>query len=242
MKLNEQEPWSLNNNATEIHVHSIFKTIQGEGPFAGRPAIFVRLAGCNLKCPLCDTEYTSLDSPMTPIDLLHQIEITTGPRRFSVPLPLIVITGGEPFRQDLHKLLWTLLEHGYEIQIETNDTLSSNLTMTLHAHARLSIVCSPKTSYINKKLEPFIDAFKYIVKAGEISDTDGLPTRSLDHPTGKGILFRPDPTYSVHKIYLQPLDEQNTGYNQDNSWEAAVSCMKFGYTLSLQMHKIIGLQ
>ena len=39
-------------------VHSIFPTIQGEGPFVGQPAIFIRLAGCNLQCPACDTDYT----------------------------------------------------------------------------------------------------------------------------------------------------------------------------------------
>ena len=38
-----------------LEVHSIFKTIQGEGPFCGTPAVFIRLAGCNLQCPWCDT-------------------------------------------------------------------------------------------------------------------------------------------------------------------------------------------
>ena len=42
-----------------LAINSIFYTIQGEGPFAGSPAVFVRLAGCNLQCPMCDTEYTS---------------------------------------------------------------------------------------------------------------------------------------------------------------------------------------
>ena len=39
-----------------LQVHSIFKTIQGEGPFCGTPCVFVRLAGCNLQCPACDTD------------------------------------------------------------------------------------------------------------------------------------------------------------------------------------------
>jgi len=42
-----------------LEIIDIFPTIQGEGPFAGEPAIFVRLAGCVLQCPLCDTDYTS---------------------------------------------------------------------------------------------------------------------------------------------------------------------------------------
>ena len=48
----------LNETGLSLQVNSIFYTIQGEGPFAGRPAIFIRLAGCNLQCPGCDTEYT----------------------------------------------------------------------------------------------------------------------------------------------------------------------------------------
>ena len=53
-----------------LAVHSIFYTIQGEGPFAGETAVFVRLAGCNLQCPLCDTDYTSDRRMVGPMGLV----------------------------------------------------------------------------------------------------------------------------------------------------------------------------
>ena len=75
-----------------LDVHSIFYTIQGEGPFTGCPAVFVRLAGCNLKCPGCDTDYTSNRTPMTAEQILNKI------LELASPATLVVITGGEPFR------------------------------------------------------------------------------------------------------------------------------------------------
>ena len=54
MKTNTQEPEKIDRDR-HLDVHSIFHTIQGEGPYCGHPAVFIRLAGCNLQCPGCDT-------------------------------------------------------------------------------------------------------------------------------------------------------------------------------------------
>lgn len=99
-----------------MYLIEIYKSIQGESSFAGRPCIFVRLAGCNLRCSWCDSEYTftggyklSEDEVMTEIEKL-------------VPVKLVEFTGGEPLLQEreIVPLMERLLRGGYELMIETS--------------------------------------------------------------------------------------------------------------------------
>lgn len=217
-----------------LAVNSIFYTIQGEGPFAGSPAVFVRLAGCNLQCPMCDTEYTNRKRMGWP-QILSAIsaEVST----LSNHYPLVVITGGEPFRQNLHPLVCNLLTKGYKVQIETNGTLYCDLPFE---NKNLTVVCSPKAGAINKKLAPYIRAFKYVATAQSLVDSpDGLPTHALEHPNG-GMLARP-PKFFKGTVYLQPVDEQDSVRNNINLTAVVKSCMDYGYRLCLQVHKIIGV-
>ena len=221
----------------DLEVHSIFKTIQGEGPFTGTRSIFVRLAGCNLQCPLCDTDYTSKRIKMTVLKLITQIneltvsEITGGIQ----PGYLIVITGGEPFRQNLKPFIDLLLEHGYNVQIETNGTLFQELPYDL-----ITVVCSPKTFKINRFLKVHINALKYIAKANDIGSIDGLPLYVLDH-IAEPCVSRPPMGFSG-TVYIQPADEGDPLRNHKNLDAAITSVMKHGYTLCLQTHKIIGME
>lgn len=224
-----------------ISLHHVFSTIQGEGPFVGHPAIFVRLAGCNLQCPMCDTDYTSMGIRRTlqhlhrPLQIVHMISEL-------VPAPyLIVISGGEPFRQNIYLLVYQLIESGYQVQIETNGTLFVDLWKDDDfVREDLTIVCSPKTGRLNTDLVSHIDCFKYIVDADNIDPEDGLPTIALGHPAYPR-LARP-PGGFEGQIYVQPMD---TGGEEENNRhiDAAVhSAMKYGYILSLQTHKILGLE
>lgn len=211
-----------------LDVHSIFLTIQGEGPFTGRRAIFIRLAGCNLQCPMCDTEYTSGRSRMSPAEVLRTLY---GILREKC---LVVLTGGEPFRQNLRPLVATLLGAGYDIQIETNGTLYQDLP-----YSAITVVCSPKAGSVNKKLLPHIAALKYVLQHNDVQ-LDGLPSRALEHPNS-GMLFRP-PAGFGGIIYLQPADAQDQWKNSLNLGAAISSVLKHGYTLCLQTHKITGME
>ena len=223
-----------------LAVNSIFYTIQGEGPFTGSPAVFVRLAGCNLQCPMCDTEYTSRQQmgwPMILKKVCDEFRLPEDSRSFARGRgPLVVISGGEPFRQNLQPLITNLLNRGFKVQIETNGTLFQELPF---AHAHLTIVCSPKAGAINKKLAPYIGALKYVATAESIAE-DGLPTHALEHPNG-GMLARP-PEGFKGTIYLQPVDEQNIPKNLRNQAAVVKSCLDHGYRLCLQVHKIIGVE
>ncbi len=219
-------------NQDFLEVHSIWETIQGEGPFVGCPAVFVRLTGCNLQCPKCDTEYTANRVQTTDLALTQYI-MTHFPRR-----KLVVITGGEPFRQKLTKAVSCLVKNGFRVQIETNGTLyDEEFFKYLRPLGDVVIVCSPKAQ-INKDLMPRIDAYKYVVEAGFVDEADGLPLRALGSscPVGK-----PPAWFDPNSIYIQPCDEVHAAPNSRNLKAAVDSCLKFGYRLCLQMHKIAGL-
>lgn len=233
--MNTQLP-QKKNYKRDIDVHSVFLTFQGEGIFAGRPAVFIRLGGCNLQCPLCDTDYQTMYRT-TPENVAQQA--IDAAERYG--RPLFVITGGEPFRQPLalHALVVHLLcETDGDVQIETNGTLWHDCMSSLQGHSRFYIVVSPKTGNVHKEIAIRADAWKYVARAGELDVVDGLPTRALDHPASP-ILYRPKDTN--RPIYLQPADEGNSLANANNQSAVLRSCLAHGYTFCLQIHKIVGV-
>lgn len=231
-----------------LAVHHIFPTIQGEGPFAGTPAIFVRLYGCNLQCPACDTDYTSKQQQIQVTDLLFDILDATpmGWLKQSRPKPLIVITGGEPFRQNLVPLVQRAIESGYRVQIETNGTLwNPDMAALCGLYPQeLTIVCSPKTGRLHDGILKHAKHFKYVVQSGHVTQSDGLPSDTM---MKEGSVARPPAGATV---YVQPLDEtmlhdHNIGSddaNAANLTACKLSAMRHGYNLSVQTHKIANLE
>ncbi len=217
-----------------MDVHSIFYTIQGEGPLAGRPAVFVRLNDCNLQCPGCDTDYTSERKCWDPQYLAQNIL-----KKYLAPsAPLVVLTGGEPFRQNLIPLISILQQKQCHVQIETNGTLGLPRDKYLPVDWPLvDIVCSPKSWHVNSMLARFITAYKYIVSADSIFEKDGLPLTALGLPI-KPMLARPREGFPTEKIYVQPMYPDPDGTNLQACLK---SCYQFGYSLSIQQHKIIGV-
>ena len=115
-----------------MQINEIFKSIQGEGPNFGKPAIFLRTAQCNLKCTWCDTKYTwdweNYDytkevKEMTLEEIKEQI--------LDLEIKHLVITGGEPLLQqdDLADLL-SFLKPDFYVEIETNCTILPNKMLT----------------------------------------------------------------------------------------------------------------
>ena len=107
--------------AIKFPIVEIFNSVQGEGFYTGRPAVFIRTSGCNLKCPWCDTDHSMKLGQLTIMEIIDKIvALTEHPS-------LIVVTGGEPtIHKELHYLLWSLKlrfrEDNVDIAIETNGT------------------------------------------------------------------------------------------------------------------------
>jgi 7-carboxy-7-deazaguanine synthase len=98
-------------------VSEIFRSIQGESSFAGLPCVFVRLAGCNLRCRYCDTRHALEDGEtMSLEDIVQRVD--------SYGVNLVELTGGEPLVQDeTPRLAEALLERGHQVLVETNGSL-----------------------------------------------------------------------------------------------------------------------
>lgn len=233
--MNRQPIEKKSSRADVLDVHSIFHTIQGEGPFCGTPAVFIRLAGCNLQCPACDTDYTSTRKKMPLADILATTK-TFAARG------LVVITGGEPFRQEIEKLLLLLTKHDYYVQIETNGTLApppGDYNTVTDRRKGLYIVCSPKAGKVNALIEGLACCYKYVLAADSLH-ADGLPLRALKHPAAP-FVARPPKNWKL-PIYVQPMDAKDEETNRQNLQAAVTSCMENGYILQLQIHKIINME
>lgn len=208
---------SENHSGENLDVQEIFPTLQGEGPYVGHPATFIRLGGCNLACEFCDTEFESYKK----ISLKEILKKVT---KFNKKL--VVITGGEPMRQPIERLCDELVKLGFLVQIETNGTIFRNL------NPEVKIIVSPKvTAGKYHKIRPDlllrVNAFKFIV-----SKTNENYQEVVE--VGQSKFATP--------IYVQPMDEYNKTKNAANLKHAVSLCEKHGYFLSLQTHKILGIK
>ena len=125
-----------------LKVNEIFYSIQGESTYAGRPCVFVRLTGCNLRCSFCDTTYAYDAGKLMELgDIFDRVS--------SYECHLVEITGGEPLIQsETPVLIQSLLEDGYEVLLETNGTL--DISQVDHRCAKIVDVKCPTSGMSDK--------------------------------------------------------------------------------------------
>lgn len=201
-----------------LQVHSIFATFQGEGPYVGKPAVFLRLSGCNLACTFCDTEFDDYDILLVD-DIVVQIKNLCGNSN------LVVITGGEPLRQNITKLAEQLNQEGMTVQIETNGTITDNIPLNCR------LICSPKNTCgkyknLSPKILPYINALKFLISA----DIEGY----------KDIAEIGQKKFAI-PVYVQPMDQYDQSKNAQNIALTRLIAKKHNATISLQIHKILNI-
>lgn len=237
----------------DLDVQEVFATIQGEGPYAGIASIFVRLWGCNLRCWFCDTDFESKRERSQAWYLEEQIQQLVekeAPGAF-----LVVLTGGEPLRQNIIPLLTRIVASGMRVQIETAGTLwVAGLEQFIETGA-VDLVCSPKTPAVHPMTEKYCKHFKYIISASEPRDAqDGLPLAYTQNPA---TITKPDERPRLYRapegatIWVQPCEQYlaigttmkpHAGRNELNAKACTQLVMRHGYRMSLQTHKILGLR
>lgn len=151
-----------------FHVTEIFDSIDGEGKRTGYMAVFLRLAGCNLRCSYCDTAY-SLTLEDT-AEALTEEEVLSRIRAY--PWKRVTMTGGEPMLHPLHHLCEVLGEEGYDINIETNGAVPLWRERPEGVFYTMDFKCSGSgmKSYMNLdnfKLLTGKDVLKFVVSSEE---------------------------------------------------------------------------
>jgi len=142
-------------------VNEIFKSIQGESTYAGLPCTFIRLAGCNLRCTYCDTNYAYYHGKeLSDSEIISKIE--------EYGVKCVEFTGGEPLLQEeTPPLIKTLLDKGYNVLIETNGSicigcLDKRLTIVMDIKTPKSGM-SERMNLKNLKLFKSNDEIKFVL-------------------------------------------------------------------------------
>ena len=209
-------------------VKEIYYTLQGEGAQSGRPAVFLRFAGCNLwsgreqhraeaVCRFCDTEFVGTDGPGGgKFDSAAELAVAVSelwPAEAEGDRPYVVCTGGEPLLQLDVGLIAALHTAGFEIGVETNGTLE--------APDGIDWLCvSPKGS------APLVqrsgDELKLVYPQEE---AEAQPEEFTALP--------------FSHFFLQPRDDAD---RDDNTRRAIDYCLRHPrWKLSVQSHKVLGI-
>lgn len=227
-----------------MFVHSIFRSIQGEGPDVGRPAVFVRLAGCNLNCPWCDTDHSQKRflGPGSIAEEVCGMLQDAGFMEFADER-FVVLTGGEPFAQPIVELTRILQEATCEVQIETNGTLWQDIELG----GPLSIVCSPKLgSMVHPRIASAAKAFKFVLDQSDCRElmTRGEAGALLYASEGLELILSSTNSRPLKttEVWIQPKDVGDETANKDNALACVEFCLETGCHFSFQVHKALGLE
>lgn len=212
----------------------IFRTVQGEGPSTGVPAVFVRLADCNLRCSFCDTAYTwdwsRHDRARETVEVTDVVERLT---KIASGAKTVVITGGEPLLQqdDLVDVARALVERGLRIEVETNGTIIPQPALAENvAQWNVSPKLASSGNAERARLRPaalgwFATApnafFKFVVcSEGDLGEVDGYVE-----------------TFSIPKerVLLMPEGTDAATLSERSRW-LADACVARGLRLGTRLH------
>lgn len=196
-----------------LKVNEIFNSFQGEGVYAGTPATFLRLSGCNLNCSFCDTDFKDYDE--LTVSMVKNIIVENMEKHKT---DILVITGGEPLLQydEVNQLINQL---NYKVQVETNGTI---IKVPLNA----TYMISPK-----KEIEKIFKFYKNYDKAYfKFIIQDNQDLQQINELIQK---------YDYNKeVYLQPV-YQNA---QEITKLILKKHLPFKYKISGQLHKYLGVE
>jgi 7-carboxy-7-deazaguanine synthase len=215
-------------------VNEVFQSIQGEARHAGTPSVFVRLQGCAVGCPWCDTKHTWDMDPGQEVRIEEMLAREVDARTFASMTQAdilsvvgrfnarhVVITGGEPCAYDLRSLTEDLIRTGRSVQIETSGT------QPVRVAPETWVTVSPKLGMPSK----FAVLDAALARANEIK----LPIGKLSDVERLSALIAGKTT--TDEIWLQPISR---------SQKATELCLRQAiernWKLSVQIHQFLGVR
>lgn len=194
-----------------LKVNEIFYSLQGEGQLAGMPVVFVRLSGCNKACYFCDTKHETGEELSIPIIISRIKELTQD-------CGMVIFTGGEPLLQLDSDAVEAFIRAGYNVGLETNGSLPIPEGVQFDY-----VSVSPKVPpmELKKNFPQGANEIRYPLAAGQ---------------TPPPLHILPD----AERYYVSPLFNQNLPQKEVIDW-----CVQFckdnpDWSLSIQLHKILG--
>lgn len=148
----------MESNTQSYNIVELFYSIQGEGFYVGKPAIFIRFSGCNLSCDFCDEPLHKL-----PGKKYEFSDINAELQKYH-PCKFVILTGGEPTIQPhFDDLVQSLQEYGYFVAVETNGTER--------------ITCTPNWIAVSPKTDQFYygDELKLVYEKQDLDKYEKLP-------------------------------------------------------------------
>ena len=208
-----------------FHITEIFDSIDGEGKRTGFMAVFLRLAGCNLRCNYCDTAY-SLTLEDT-AEALAEEEVIR--RIHGYPWKRLTITGGEPMLHPIHHLCEVLGKEGYEINIETNGAVPLWRERPAGVFYTMDFKCtgSGMKSYMNRdnfKLLGPEDVLKFVVSSvGDMEEMKEIVEKDFQRPD--------HPQFFVSPVWGRIEPSELVDFVRNNKLQEV--------RVQVQLHKII---
>jgi organic radical activating enzyme len=226
-----------------LQISEVFASLQGEGPSAGQPAVFVRAANCNLACRWCDTRYSwdwrtyEVESHARRLEIAPLVDAVWG---LMNPGPgpktdLLIITGGEPLLQQtaFSQLLAELRRRNpmLRCEVETNGTVAVDTNFAAHVHM---LVVSPKLAssadHRGKRikgntLRSFVEhpraIFKFVVE--DVQDIDEIQHLAESH------------SIAAERIWLMPQAQSREQLIQLNAPVADLA-LRCGFNFTTRLH------
>ncbi len=195
----------------------IFESLQGEGRNMGRPCVFVRFAGCNLACPWCDTDVTRRFA-LSRDGLLAEVQ--------AFRAKSVILTGGEPTIQaEMPELVSALKGAGYWIGVETNGLVAPSWLASVDY-----VACSPKAECADRYLSDASTGVRRCDEVRVVASSEDAVVRFA-----RAVRRR----IAATDYYISPCERDG---QIDFATAKAVLAQLDGWSLSVQLHKILGFR